>query len=381
MARMGESPKIDFESEGLLEGLDGEQRAARLALLEDLAADGVELEDLRAAVAAGRLALVPVERAIAGGGACYSAREIAEASGVELDVLQRYLTALGLPNPPPDEKTLTDADLESARRVRAFRELGLPEEGMLQVARTIGISTARIAQANRELIRETLIQPGDTERDLGVRFAGAARQMMPLVAPTLAYAMQTHLLTQIRGDVIDAGELAAGELGGASEMAICFADLVGFTKLGESVAAEDLGQVAGRLEEMASAVAEPPVQLVKLIGDAAMLVSDEPAVLLEAALRLVEAADEEGERFPQLRAGVAWGPTLGQAGDYFGRPVNLASRITAVARPGSVLVSKETRDAEGERFHFSFAGERRLKGIDGRVRLYRARREPKEARG
>jgi adenylate cyclase len=364
---------IDFEGEGLLEGVAGEARAARLALLEELAADGVGLGELREAVAAGRLTLLPVERALAGPGPRYSAREVAEISGIDLALLQRFTAALGVPNPDPDAPELTDADVEAARRMKAFREAGLPEDGMLQVARTIGMGTARIAAANRELIVRTLMQPGDTERDLALRFAAAAKQMLPLIGPTLEYALQIHLLEQVRRDVIAAADLASGEFGGTTEVAVCFADLVEFTKLGEEISAEELGLVAGRLEEMATAVAEPPVRLVKTIGDAAMLVSTETEPMLDAALRLVDAADREGSEFPRLRAGVARGGALLQAGDYYGRPVNLASRITGVARPGSVLVDDAAKEAAPEGFQYSFAGERRLKGFDTRVKLFRAR--------
>ena len=364
---------IDFEAEGLLDGLEGEARAARLALLGRLASEGVPLEELRAAVAAGRLTLLPVERALAGDGPRYTPREVAEKAGLDLDLLQRFSAALGVPYPDPDERTLTEAELEAANRVKAFREAGLPDEGMLQVARTIGMGTARIAEANRELVVRTLMQPGDTERDLALRLAAAAEYMLPLVGPTIVHAFELHMLEQVRRDVIGTADLVSGEIGGTTDVAVCFADLVEFTKLGEEVAVEELGLVAGRLEEMATAVAEPPVRLVKLIGDAAMLVSTEAEPMLAASLRLVEAAEQEGEQFPSLRAGVAFGSALGQAGDYYGRPVNLASRITGVARPGSVLVDTAAREAAGESFTYSFAGERRLKGIDSRVKLFRAR--------
>jgi len=245
------------------------------------------------------------------------------------------------------------------------------------VARTIGMGTARIADANRELVIRSLSQPGDTERDLAMRFAAAAEYMMPLVGPTVVHALQSNMLEQIRRDVLGAANLAAGEIGGAVELTICFADLVEFTRLGEEIAPEELGLVAGRLEEMAAAVAEPPVRLVKTIGDAVMMVSTEATPLLEAGLALIAAAEAEGEEFPVLRAGLATGPTLPQSGDYYGRSVNLASRITGVARPGSVLVEGATREALGEGFSYSFIGERRLKGIDSRVKLFRTRREPK----
>lgn len=365
---------IDFEAEGLLDGLAGEARADRLALLEQLAGEGVPLEELREAVAAGRLTLLPVERGIAGDGVRYTPREIAELSGGDLGLLQRASAALGLPYPDPDERSLNEADLEAARRVKAFLDAGLPEDGIIQVARTIGMGTARIADANRELIRRTLMQPGDSERDLALRFADAAEYMLPIFEPTLLYAQRAHLLEQIRNDVIGAADLASGEMGVTTEVSVCFADLVGFTKLGEEIAPEELGMVAGRLEELASAAAEPPVRLVKTIGDAAMLVSTEAEATIDAALRLVEASEGAGEEFPQLRAGIARGHVVVQTGDYYGRPVNLAHRITAIARPGSVLADAATKKAAPDPFKYSFAGERHLKGLDSRLGLYRVRR-------
>jgi adenylate cyclase len=364
----------DFAAEGLLDGVDGEAREERLALLEDLAADGVSVEELREAVAAGRLALLPVERALAGDGRRYTAREIAEISGIDLDLLRRFSAALGVPYTDPDEPRATEADLDAARRIRAFRDAGLPEDGMLQVARTIGMGTSRIAEANRELVIRTLAQPGDSERDLAMRFAAAAEFMMPLVGPTLVHALQANMLEQIRRDVIATTDLASGAIGGTVDLTVCFADLVEFTRLGEEVPAEELGLVAGRLEEMATAVAEPPVRLVKTIGDAAMFVSADAEALLRASLALIAAAEAEGDEFPLLRAGLSTGPTLPQSGDYYGRSVNLASRVTGVARPGSVVADQATHDAAGEEdFRFTYVGDRRLKGIEGRTKLYRAR--------
>jgi adenylate cyclase len=363
----------DFEAEGLLDDLEGEAREARLGLLRQLEADGVRLEELKRAVAAGRLTLLPVERAVAGGGPRYTPREIAELSGLDLELLQRYSAELGVPYPDPDSPEATEADLEAARRTKALHDAGLPEDGMLQVARTVGMNTARIAEANRELALRVLAQPGDNERDLANRFAAAAEHLLPLVGPTLVYAFQAHFLEQIKRDVIGAADLAAGEIGGAVTLTVGFADLVEFTRLGEEIAPEELGLVAGRMEEMANAVAEPPVRLVKTLGDGAMMVSAEPAPLVESMLELIAAAEAEGSEFPWLRAGLASGPTLPQAGDYYGRPVNLASRITTIARPGSVLVDAATREGAGEGFSYSFAGERRLKGIDSRVKLFRVR--------
>jgi adenylate cyclase len=92
-------------------------------------------------------------------------------------------------------------------------------------------------------------------------------------------------------------------------------------------------------------------------------------------LKLVEITDSDND-FPRLRAGIASGPAVSRAGDWFGSPVNLASRVTAVARPGAVLAAESARDelGEGAGFSWSFAGTRHLKGIKGEVRLFRARR-------
>jgi adenylate cyclase len=365
---------IDFEKEGLLDGLDDRERAARRRLLEELSAEGVSLEELRQAVAEDRLALLPVERVLAGEGRRYTAAEVAERAGLQIEFLLRQRQALGLPIPDPRERAFTEEDVESARRTKAFRDAGLPEEGMLEVSRVVGMAMGQIAAANRDLIGDAFLEPGDTELDVGLRYAEAARSLAPMLGATLQYVLNLHLREQIRREVIGRAELAEGRLPGAADVAICFADLVGFTRLGEQVATEELGGVTRRLSQLAGEVADPPVRLVKLIGDAAMLVSPETDPLLDAGLSLVEAAEAEGEGFPLLRAGMARGRALPRAGDWYGRPVNVASRITAVAYPASVLCAAEVRDSAGPGYRWSAAGSRRLKGIREPVRLYRARR-------
>jgi adenylate cyclase len=381
MAFVAGGTQIDFAAEGLLDDLHGAARESRLQLLEQLSGEGVSLEELHEAVAAGHLTLLPVERALAGEGPRYSAREVAEISGIDLDLLRRFRAALGVPYGDADEKIGTEADLRAAIRTKAILDAGLPPEGVLQSARTIGMGMARVAEANRELVVRNLTDPSANERDLANGLVATAEALLPLVGETLDYAFQVNLLEQVKRDVMAAADLASGEIGGAVERTICFADLVEFTSLGEEIAPEELGQVVGRFEELATSVVAAPVRLVKTIGDAVMLVSPEAEPLIEVALDHVAAAAAEGDQFPILRAGIATGPTLAQSGDFYGRSVNLASRITGIARPGSVLVDTPTREAAGEEgFAYSFAGERRLKGIDARQKLFRVRRDG-EGRG
>lgn len=365
---------IDFESEGLLDGVEGEAREARLKLLRELAEEGVSLDELRVAVAEERLAVIPVERVLSGGGERFNAAEVAERAGIDREFLERDWRALGMALSADDARIYSERDIEAAKRVQQLVDAGLPEEGVLEIARLLGMTMSQLAAANRRLIADAYMQEGDTEYDVAHRFARVAEAFLPLIGETLSYVLALHLREQIRHDAFDLTELSAGRPAAADEATICFADMVDFTRLGETLDPAALGTVTGRLGELAASVVEPPVRLVKMIGDAAMVVGPEPGPVVEAALGLVEATEAEGEDFPLLRAGVASGQALARAGDWYGRPVNLASRVTAIARPASVLATEAVRDALADDFDWSFAGERRLKGIDDRVKLFRCRR-------
>jgi adenylate cyclase len=371
--------RIDFEAEGLLEGLDEATRAARRDLLEQLAADGATLDELKRAVAEDRLALLPVERVLAGEGR-YSAREVAERSGLEPDFQDRLTRALGLALAGPDERVYGDDDVEAARTVKRFLDAGFPEDGVLEVNRVMGDAMAKLAATIGGVAGNALLRPGDTERDLGLRYAQASRELGPQLGPLLLHVFALHQRENIKQVVVSQADIASGDVQGAQEIAVCFADLVDFTRLGEDLDPADLGQVANRLTDMALEVIEPPVRLVKTIGDAVMLVSRrEVDPLLDGALTLLERSDMAGEDFPQLRVGIALGEGLGRAGDWYGRPVNLASRVTAYARPGSVVTTNEVHDAAKGEYAWSRAGVRQFKGIKEPVGLMRLRRSPSPA--
>ena len=304
----------------------------------------------------------------------YTSAQVSAMSGVEEEFLVAARRAMGLPVPDPDEALYTEAEVESAKRTLLAREAGISDEEILDLLRVLGRGLSQAAESLRLLPLKLVLEPGLSERDLASRYAQAAAALYPMVDPLVSNILALHLRHTAQSEVISALERQGGQLPGSRDISVCFADLVGFTRLGEEVAPEQLGHLAVRLEALASEAAAPPVRLVKTIGDAAMLASPEPEPLLDAALMLIDAADAEGEAFPQLRAGAARGRALPRAGDWFGRPVNLASRITAVARPGSVLAEREVHDAVEHAYSWSYAGERRLKGIREPVRLFRARR-------
>jgi adenylate cyclase len=365
---------MDWEAEGLLAGVEDEAgRAARIALLDELHAAGATLEELRQACREDRLALLPVERLLAPE-ARYTAREIAQESGLDLDYFLAHRRALGLAVPGPDERVYGEPDLEAARMGVTYREAGFPDDEALEVARVLGQGMARYAEATRTLAGQTFLEAGTDERQLGNRLEAVSRSLLPLAGPWLAHVFALHLREVLRHDVVTREQLLAGRLEAGQDTAVAFADLVGFTALGESVPVEELSGLAGRLSRLAGDVVEPPVRLVKQIGDAVMLVSPEPAEIVDTTLRLVEVTAED-ESFPAMRAGVAFGPAVNRWGDWYGPTVNVASRLTARARPASVLATEAVRDAVGDGpYRWSAAGEKKLKGLSSPVRAYRARR-------
>jgi adenylate cyclase len=364
---------VNWDAEGLCEGLeDDAARAARRRLLDELHAQGMGLDELKRVVAEDKLVLAPVARALSSE-ARYTAREIAEETGVDPAFLVASRRALGLPVPGEDERAYGEKDLETARLGTAHRQVGFDDEDALEVARVLGQGMARYAEATRALVGRTFIAPGLDEYELAHRYRAVAEQLMPLAGPWLEHVFALHLQQVLRSDALTQEQRRAGRLDDTQDAVVAFADLVGFTELGENVTVEELGSVAGRLSALTAEAIEPEVKLVKLIGDAVMLVSQHPEPMLESTLRLIDAAGEDAN-FPPLRAGVACGQAVHRWGDWFGTPVNLASRLTARARPSTVLVSQEIADSVDGRFAFSDAGRKKLKGFSAPVHAYRAKR-------
>jgi adenylate cyclase len=236
---------------------------------------------------------------------------------------------------------------------------------------------ANVAASFTSVFGEALLQPGDTERDLGLRYAETLRNLGPLAAPTLEQMFNLRMREQMREAVISQAELQSGRLAGSQPITVGFVDIVGFTQLGEDVEPEELGPVVRGFERTVAEAVDPPVKLVKTIGDAAMLVAPEPGPVVATVLGLVDHSRDDG---PLLRGGVACGDGLPRAGDWYGRPVNLAARLTGFAKRGSVVASKEVREACPDAYDWSDAGKRRFKGVKGSVEVFRVRRLQDPAR-
>jgi adenylate cyclase len=359
---------MDFAAEGLLDDLQGKPREQRAQLLTRLQDEGFMLEELRQAVKENRLALLPVDRLLGG---TYTAEEIEERTGLPARTMLRLRRLQGLPTPSPEDRVFSDEDVEAARSTKLFLDAGFDEERIVEITRVLGEGMGRLAATITASFVETFLEPGDSEDEVALRFATLAEQLTPATAPILVAGFKAHLRDSVQRGMLSRDELEAGDFAGSQDLAVCFADLVGFTRLGGQVEVRELGTVAGELARQAASLTEPPVRLVKTIGDAAMFVSPDPAPLIGVALDLVEAFEDQ--ELPSLRAGIAYGPAFIRAGDYYGNSVNMASRVTGVARPGSVLCTQEIHDATGDAFAWSSAGRHKLKGVTGATPLFRPR--------
>ena len=359
---------MDLEGDRLLDGLEGEERRQRRLLLARLTEEGFTAQELARAVGENRLALLPVDRVLGG---TLTAREIERRTGLPARLMTRVRRMQGLPEPEIDDRAFSEEDVEAARSTKLFLDAGFDEEAIVEITAVLGEGMSRLAATITAAFVRTFLRKGDSEEAVALRFAQLAQRLRPATAPILVAGFNAHLRDSVNRGVLGAAELAAGEQAGEQRLAICFADLVGFTRLGGQVEVLELGTVAARLGRLAAAAADPPVRLVKTIGDAVMFVSPEPGALVAVALELVDTAERED--LPSLRAGIAYGPASLRNGDYFGNSVNLASRVTGAARPGSVLCTTEVRDACPDAFDWSATGRHRLKGVSGPTPLFRPR--------
>jgi len=364
---------VDIEALGLLDGLEGQARQERADLIGWLLARGFDLDHILGSVAAPLM--LAANRVLGDDGDYVSAREVCEETGIELELLQRLHRSMGLPRiEDPDAAVLLRADAEAATGAKFLLELGIPPEDAVTVTRVMTESLGHAAAILRESALKMVLLPGATEVEIAEASEALALRADPMLGPMMEDLIRLQLRQSFAIEAVNATERAAGGLPGARMVTVCFADLAGFTTLGESLPPEELEHVASMLAELAHDAATNPVRFVKSIGDAVMLVCFQPAPLLQAALDLSEAAIAND--LPPLRIGIATGCAVSRAGDWFGSPVNLASRVTGAARPGAVLAAESTRDAVGGMRGLDWApiGARRLKGVTDEVKLFRVRR-------
>ena len=305
------------------------------------------------------------------GKATYTPLDVARETGFAIDELRRLWRALGFPPVPDDEPFFTEAEIQILRALRQLTDLQLTEpRSLLLLTRVTGQSVARIADAQvtdasvrlDRRAQETSPEAARTELIQRIEvLAGAFDQL-------LSYVWRRHLLASVM-------RLSATPSAADRELTVGFADLVGFTALSLALDAQELAATVERFEATAyEHIVERGGRVVKVIGDEVMFAIEDGAVAAEIALELVEAYAQDPD-LPDVRVGLAYGPTLAWQGDLFGPTVNLASRLVNFARPRSVLLSEELGQALHTLAQFSLRHLRpvRLQGI-GSVRPWVLRR-------
>jgi adenylate cyclase len=306
-----------------------------------------------------------LDAALLGGPRALSLRDLADRSGLDLDLVRLYWRTLGLPHPDADDVAFTGRDAEAVERVAALlREDQVGRRTMISLTRALGHTSDRLALWQVEALVEDMA----TRRDLD---DPAARRAVLDELPRLAPVLEAQLLHAYRRHLASiaaryAVEFAAGGDAGAGTdpaalplaRAVGFADMVSFTRRTAGLGSTDLSDFVQRFETAArDVVTQCGGRVVKTIGDAVLFVADDVRTGAKVALELARVLggdlDVERERaaggiaegargVTPVRVGVVWGRVLSRFGDVFGPSVNVAARLTDIADPSTVLTDPAT---------------------------------------
>jgi adenylate cyclase len=280
-----------------------------------------------------------IEGILLGGERTYTRAEVAERSGVAPERATALWRALGFATAGEDEAVFTEGDVRAVRTVDDLIQSGLIEpSAAIASARMIGQHMSRLAESQVLMLRDVVAANPELadERQLG----RLVEHLTPDLERLQDFVWRRHLAAySVR--MLVAPDEAIEE----RRQVVGFADMVGFTSLTRRSTEAELVAVVDRFDALAAeVVADNHGRIVKMLGDEVLFVADSPADGAEIALTLLERA-EAAEGMPALRAGLALGRVLNRFGDVYGSVVNIASRLTSVARPGTVLVDRELTEA------------------------------------
>lgn len=284
---------------------------------------------------------VPVQRqleqTLLGGERRYNRVQVTDAAGVDLDRARRLWMAMGFAEVDDDEIVFTDGDVEALRVWDALVGTGAIEQsGEASVARSIGQTLSRLAEWQaQEVLTRVRALDGEPEQ-----LAVLAEAMVPVIEGLQSYVWRRHLAAAAGRALSSTTEELSARL-----CVVGFADIVGYTSTTRRAGIDELSALLESFEEdAAQIIASCHGRVVKTVGDEVLFVADSAADAAEIALRLAD-PEREARGLPRLRVGLAMGRVLDRFGDVYGSVVNLAARLTALARPGSVLVDKELAEA------------------------------------
>jgi adenylate cyclase len=286
-----------------------------------------------------------LERLLLDGPRRYTRSQVAERSGMAPERTRRLWRALGFPDAAEDDPAFTDADVEALEVLSTLIDSGfVGPETEASIARAMGQSLSRLADWQTDMLADALVRAGEQEGRSAATAddaVEAARALLPRLRQVQDYVWRRHLAAN--ADRL----LAAVGPGDRRELAVGFADLVGYTSRSRGMGGRELGKMIEDFESIAAEViARHAGRVVKTVGDGVLFTAGSGAAAVEIGLELPEvwAADDR----PPLRTGAAYGPVLTRLGDVYSPVVNLASRLTSLARPGTLLVDRELAEQLGD---------------------------------
>ena len=349
---------------------------AHARLVARLRQRGYPLERLRDAARSGRLAYGYLEDLFPRPARTRTLEEAADETGLEPALIERIWTATGFS--AGSLERIDEEDIRLLRYLAAVLEAGFPLVAFLQLVRVYGQALAQIADAEVKLfhlyVHEPLMRDGVPGLEIAETMEGIAADLLPLASPIMDRVHQRMLQHFVGQDVVGHLELeGGGDERGRLRVAIAFADLAGYTRLTEEAGEEEALDMVERFVESVEETLPEEARVVKTIGDEVMVVGADPATLVDWAVGFQ--ALNAGQR-PLPRIGVHAGDTIYRDGDYYGRAVNLASRVGARAAGGEVLVTGPVVEAAGAHLRFEPIGDVKLKGFSDATELYLARARP-----
>jgi adenylate cyclase len=280
-----------------------------------------------------------LERIVLGDARRYTRAEVEERSGVDRERNERLWRALGFADVADDDIVFTDSDVAALELIDNLVSCGVIDPTLeAAAARAAGQSLARLAEWEIGLLNDHVVSnigngPEAADEAAVLRFAETVRPMMEKLH---SYIWRRHIAA-LAGRALAASpeELVSKAL------VVGFADVVGYTRLTRSLTETELAGLIERFESMATEViATNAGRLVKTLGDEVLFVVADPVAAAAIGLGLLESISDGGE-LPDLRIGMARGEVLSRFGDVYGPVVNIASRLTSAAKPGTVLVDRE----------------------------------------
>jgi adenylate cyclase len=368
---------------GLVPQFDGEWTPSALGsarVVARMRERGHTLADIQRATEEGRLAFGFLEELFPSDQARVPVREASRETGLDERLVQRLVSSLGISAGHPD--TISEDDLQLLRYVSAVLESGFPLVALLQLVRVYGQSMARIADAEVRLfhlyVHEPLLRSGATGVETAEQMHALSREVLPLVGPVLDQVHQRYLMHFVEQDVV--GHMEADIDGtsidlGRMRVAIAFADLAGYTRMTEEEGEQSAVDAVERFVEAVEVTLPDEARVIKTIGDEAMIVGSDPGRLTDWAVGFQAMQTER----PLSRIAVHCGVAMYRDGDYYGRDVNIASRMAARSAGGEVLVTRPVVDAaSAPHLEFERIGEVRLKGFKESTEVFIARQREEE---